>query len=118
MSQPQFLADHDLNEHIVEGLLRREPALRIVRAREVGMAQRPDAEVLEYAAAHGLILVSHDVNTMTAAAYERIAAGLPVAGLVMARQSDPVGAVIDDLVLIWSSSESDEWKDVVIFLPL
>lgn len=27
MSRPRFLADHDLNEHIIDGVLRREPAL-------------------------------------------------------------------------------------------
>jgi hypothetical protein len=27
MSRPRFLADNDLNEHIVDGVLRREPTL-------------------------------------------------------------------------------------------
>ena len=49
MSRPRFLADHDLNEHIVNGAHRREPTLEIVRARDVGMHACPDAEVLEYA---------------------------------------------------------------------
>jgi hypothetical protein len=46
MSRPRFLADHDLNEQIVTAVLRREPALEFVRARDVGMSERPDAEVL------------------------------------------------------------------------
>ena len=36
MSRPRFLADHDLNEHIVAGVLRREPTLEWVRVRDVG----------------------------------------------------------------------------------
>jgi len=43
MSRPRFLADHDLNDHIVDGLLRREPVLEFVRAREAGIADLPDA---------------------------------------------------------------------------
>jgi hypothetical protein len=31
MSRPGFLADHDLNEHIVHGALRREPAIEFIR---------------------------------------------------------------------------------------
>jgi hypothetical protein len=118
MSQPQFLADHDLNEHIVAGILRREPALILIRARDIGMHERSDAEVLEYAAEQQLIVVSHDVNTMPAAAFTRIRTGLPVAGLLMVKQSDPVGIIIDDLILIWSASEAEEWQNQVCFLPL
>jgi hypothetical protein len=32
MSRPRFLADHDLNEHIVDGTLRREPGVEFLRA--------------------------------------------------------------------------------------
>lgn len=76
-----ILAGHDLNEHIVHGVRRRESAVTFLRAREVGVHERPDAEVLEYAAMHQLIVVSPDVNTMPAAAYSRIRVGMPVAGL-------------------------------------
>jgi hypothetical protein len=46
MSQPRFLADHDLNEHIVSGVLRREPGVGFLRARGLGLAERKDIEVL------------------------------------------------------------------------
>jgi predicted nuclease of predicted toxin-antitoxin system len=83
MSRPKFLADHDLNEHIVAGVIRRAPSAEFRRVREIGLQDHPDAEVLEYAVAHGFIVVSHDMNTMPAAAYDRVAAGKPVAGLLM-----------------------------------
>ena len=118
MSRPRFLADHDLNEHIVHGVLRREPAIEFVRVRDVGLHEHSDAEVLEYAAIHQLIVVSHDVNTMTAEAYARIREAAPAAGLLLVKQSDPVGRVIDDLILIWSTSEAEEWQNAVSFLPL
>lgn len=118
MTRPRFLADHDLNENIIDGVLRREPALEFIRVREVGLADRPDPEVLEFAAAQGLILVSHDVNTMPAHAHARLGAGLPLAGLFMAKQMDPIRPIIDSLVLIWSASEADEWQSQVCFLPL
>lgn len=98
MTRPRFLADHDLNDHIVDGVIRREPAAEFVRARDVGMAQRTDADVLSYAAAHGL--------------FE------PMPGLLMVQQSKAVGAVIDSIVLIWSASEFEEWSGQIAFLPL
>jgi predicted nuclease of predicted toxin-antitoxin system len=118
MSRPRFLADHDLNEHIVHGVLRREPAIEFLRVRDVALHEHSDAEVLAYAATHQLLVISHDVNTMPAAAYARIETGSPVAGVLMVKQSEPVGRVIDDLILLWSTSEAEEWQNAVAFLPL
>jgi hypothetical protein len=118
MSRPRYLADHDLNEHIIDGVLRREPVIEFIRARDVGLADRPDPEVLEYAAAEGLIIVTHDVNTMPGHAYARLADSQPVAGLFMVKQTATIGPIIDSLVVIWSASEAEEWHDQVAFLPL
>jgi predicted nuclease of predicted toxin-antitoxin system len=118
MSRPRFLADHDLNEQIVDGLLRREPAIDIIRVREVGLRERPDDEVLKYAADQRLLVVSHDVNTMTAAAYARIEAGEPMPGLLMVRQTEPIAPIIESVLLIWTASEMEEWDGQVWFLPV
>jgi hypothetical protein len=118
MSRPRFLADHALNEHIVVGVRRREPTIEFGRVRDLGMSDRPDAEILEYADQQRLLIVSHDVNTMPAAAYARLAAGKTIAGLLMVQQTDPVGAIIENLLLIWSASEAEEWNNQVCFLPL
>jgi hypothetical protein len=45
-------------------------------------------------------------------------AGQKMSGLLMVKQSDPVGPVIASLVLIWSASEAEEWENYVCFLPL
>ena len=117
MNRPRFLADHDLNEHIIIGVRRREPTIEFVRVRDLGMQDRPDADVLEYADQEGLIVISHDVNTMPAEAYARLAAGKTIAGLLMVQQTESVGAIIESLFLIWSASGAEEWKSQVYFLP-
>jgi len=50
MSRPRFLADQDFNEHIIRGVLRREPVIDLVRLRDVGLERHPGAEILAYAA--------------------------------------------------------------------
>ena len=90
MSRPRFLADNDLNDAIVVGVLRREPAAEFARLRDLGLATRSDAEVLDFAARENWIVVSHDVNTMREAASTRLAAGLPMNGLLLAHQRTPV----------------------------
>jgi hypothetical protein len=118
VSRPRFLADHDLNEHIIVGVQRRESAIEFSRARDIRMSNSSDAEILEYADRHGFIVVSHDVNTMPAEAYARLAAGKTIAGLLMVQQTHPAGLIIENLTLIWSASEAEEWKNQVCFLPL
>ena len=118
MRRPRFLADHDLNEHIVTGVRRRAAGVEFRRVRDVGLDGRTDPEVLAYAAEQRLLVVSHDVNTMPAHVRRRLTAGLPVAGLLTVRQTAPVADVIDSLVLVWSSSEAEEWQGQIAFLPL
>jgi hypothetical protein len=118
VSRPRYLADNDLREQIIIGVLRRAPDVEFLRARDLGLANLPDAVVLAYAARQGLVVVSHDVNTMSATAYERLAAGQEIHGLLIARQTGNLGAVVDSLVLIATSSESEEWRGRVVFLPL
>ena len=117
MSRPRFLTDHDLNEHIVTGVIRQELAIEITRVRDLGMNELSDVEILEFAARESWLVVSHDVNTMPTAAYARLTAGLSFPGLFMVQQSLQIRPVIESIVLIWSASELEEWKDQVVFLP-
>lgn len=118
MSRPVFLFDHDVNEDVVKGIGRREPAIELSRARDHGIHELPDDEVLDFAGTQGWVLVSHDVNTMSAAAYRRIAAGGRMSGLVLAPQNIEVRKAIEDLLLIWVATEAEEWADQVAYLPI
>ncbi len=118
MSRPRFLADHDLNEHIVAGVLRQEPAVEFLRVRDLGMSEEPDEILLDYAEESGLLIVSHDVNTMPAAAYARLSDGKSFPGVLMVQQTLPIAPMIESLILIWSGSELEQWRDQVVFLPL
>jgi predicted nuclease of predicted toxin-antitoxin system len=118
MSRPRFLADNDLNDAIVRGTLRREPAIEFSRLRELGLERLPDADVLRFAAREGWIVVSHDVSSMTAAAYALLAGNEPISGLLLVHQAGAIAPILDSLVLIWSASEGEEWFGVVEFLPM
>lgn len=118
MSTVRFLADHDLNDHIVTGIRRRELAIEFLRVRELGFHTRSDSGLLDFANQEHLLVVSHDVNTMTAAASQRLAESRGIAGLLMIPQSMPVNEVIESLLLIWSATESNDWRDQIVFLPL
>jgi len=65
----RFAVDENFNTHIVNGVLRRKSDVDIVRVRDVGLGGADDPAVLQWAADGGRVLLTHDVNTMTAVAY-------------------------------------------------
>ncbi len=118
MTQPRFLADEDLRGSIVRAVRRLEPAVVIKTVVEEGLSGIDDEDVLQYAWNHRWLLISHDVNTMKATAELRISDGRSVHGLFLVPQIRPIKPVADSLVLIWSASEFEEWRDRIVYLPL
>ncbi len=55
---------------------------------------------------------------MKAFAERRIAEGYRIHGLFLAPQSRSTRTVAENLVLIWSASEFEEWRDRIVYLPL
>lgn len=116
MSRPRFLADEDLRFEIVLAVRRLEPAVDISTVVELGRAGLSDADVLQFAQANGLLVISHDVNTLKAEAEHRISDGRGVAGLFLTAQRKPTRAVAESIVLIWAASEAEEWTDRIVFI--
>ena len=96
----KFLADETFDNTIIRGLLRRNPNVDVVSARDVGLAGKDDPTVLEWAAQENRILLSHDVTTITRYAYERIAAGQVMTGVIEVTFDASIGRVIEDLLFI------------------
>ena len=114
----RFLADENFDNRIVRGLLRRLPQIDIARVQDVGLTATDDREILAWAAAENRILLTHDVATMTAFAYERITEKLPMAGIFEVPQTLSIGEAIEELILVSEYSLENEWENQVRFLPL
>ena len=81
----RLLADENFNASIVRGLVRRLPHLDIVRAQEVGLGGADDPSVSAWAAQDGRVLLTHDVRTVTKFAWDRVARGDLMPGVVEVR---------------------------------
>jgi predicted nuclease of predicted toxin-antitoxin system len=111
-------ADENLDNAIVRGLRHRNPLVDIVRVQDIGLSGADDPTVLEWAAAAGRILVTHDGSTIVRYAYERVRRGQLMTGVVVVRLSSRVGQVIDDLIRLTECTEAAEWQGTVQYLPL
>lgn len=114
----RFLADENFNHRIVLGLRRRDDAIDIALVQDVGLRTVDDPALLEWAAEAGRILLTHDVATIPDYAHERVAAGLPMPGVLVARSTLEIASAIEDLLLVAGASNPDEWANVVRYLPL
>jgi len=114
----QFLADENLNRKIVQGMQRQEPGVDIVRVQDTEIYEADDPTVLEWAAQENRILLTHDKSIMSDFAYERIKDGKPMPGVILVRQTAPIGQIIEDLLIVIGASEVAEYENKVTYLPL
>lgn len=114
----RLLADENFNHDILRGLRLRLPGLDCVIVQQTALRGAKDPPLLEWAAAQGRILLTHDLKTIPKYAYERIAAGLPMPGVLAISNDLPVGQAIEELLLVIECSEQSEFDDRVTHLPL
>lgn len=114
----RLAADENFNYTIVRGLLRRAPQLDIVRIQDVDLSRADDPTVLEWAAQEGRVLLTHDVETLTFYAYERVRNGQVMPGVFEVSRKIALGQVIDDVLLLVEASNHGEWEGLIRYLPL
>lgn len=114
----KLLADENFDNRILRGLRRKQSDLDIVRVQDTEIYQADDPTVLEWAAKEARVLLTHDVNTIPKYAYERIAEGKPMAGVIVVKDSAAIGDVIEDIHLSIGISDDEEFENQVLYLPL
>jgi predicted nuclease of predicted toxin-antitoxin system len=109
--------DENFDHHILRALLRRVPNLDARTVTSAGLSGADDPTVLEWAAREGRVLLTHDVRTMTRFAYERVARGESMPGVIEVRARAPIAEVLDDLLLVVNCSVAGDFRDRVFYVP-
>ena len=94
-----FLADENFNRHILTGLLRRNPRIRVIRAQDAGLTGTDDKALLEWAAQHGRVLLTHDVQTPIGFGWERVRSGMPMSGVIVVGRGVRISEAVEELLL-------------------
>ena len=113
----RFQADADLDGRILRGLRRTSLEIEIRTAFDAGFEGLKDPEVLRLASESGRVLVSQDRRTMPGH-FARYIERARSPGVILLREAIPIAAAIEELVLIWSASEGDEWLNRLVWIPL
>ncbi len=114
----RLATDADVHGDIIRGLRRRLSELDLLRAQDAMPEGAPDPAILAWAAGENRILITNDRNTMVGFAYERVAAGEAVPGLIVTTNEQAIGSAIDDILLIAEFMPEEEIRNqIVVFLP-
>jgi hypothetical protein len=115
----KWLADENLHNDIIRGLLRRRPDLDIVRAQDIPSAKGQSDLILLARAAHDdRILLTHDVSTMIPAMQEQQQNDIPCGFIVFVPDSMAIGTAIENILLLDECATAADWASGVLYLPL
>jgi predicted nuclease of predicted toxin-antitoxin system len=114
----RFLSDENFNGDIVRGLFLRQSNLDLVRVQDVGLRELDDPAILNWAADNERILLTHDRATMPDFAYDRLSKGQQMSGVFLINDRMPIRQAIDELLLLNTCSQQEEWKGIILYLPL
>ncbi len=76
-----------------------------------------DPALLDWAASQRRTMVSHDVNSITRFANERIKLGMPMTGVIIVPDDLEIGRAIADLEIIVECATTVDLVDQIQFLP-
>ena len=114
----RLASDADVHGDIIRGLRRRSSDIDLVRAQEALPEGTPDTEVLAWAARQNRVLITNDRNTMVGLAYQRVAQGESVPGVIATINDQSIGDAIEDILFIAECMLEEEIEgQVVVFLP-
>jgi hypothetical protein len=115
----RLASDVDVHGAIIRGLRHRLPDIDLLRTQDALSERTPDVDVLAWAATENRVLITNDRNTMVGLAYQRVADGLPMPGLIVTTNEQSIGSAIDDIILMVECISGQEFRDqIAIFLPL
>jgi hypothetical protein len=122
VNQVEFLLDEDVPENVLGALNGAEPSIAV---RKIGVHPHAppkgtlDPAVLASAEAEGLALVTFDKTTMPDHVADHLAAGKHTWGVFIFPNGNQLsaGRIAEELVLVWTASQRDEWVDRIEYLP-
>ncbi|MGM0576103.1 MAG: DUF5615 family PIN-like protein [Myxococcota bacterium] len=114
----RFLLDENVARAVGTALRRRSPDTQTLRVGDGVPIGAPDSEVLAFAEEQRAFLVTKDRRTMPLEIAEHQARGGATWGVALLRRQASLGEVIADLVLIAEASQPEEWRDVLLYVPL
>ena len=120
MSEIRYLLDENVAPFFRTELLKRAPKLVVWKVGDPGAPPRgsSDPEILQWCEENSFILVTNNRKSMPRHLRALLAAGQHIPGIFELNPGMRVVETADELILIWGASDANEYRDLIIYLPL
>jgi hypothetical protein len=114
------LLDENVDPLLRRELLRHEPALVIWRIGNPGTPPLGtlDPDILRWCEENAFILVTNNRASMPQHLRDHLSEGRHIPGILVLNVNMSLGEIIEVLLLIWSASTMEEYRDTILYLPL
>lgn len=115
----RFLLDENLSPRLKVALLRLNPAIDVRRVGDPDAPPlgTPDPDVLHHLDLFQRILVTDNRKSMPEHLEAHWASGGHIWGLFWVRSKIPIGQLAQELLLVWETTEAEEWIDRLDWIP-
>ena len=120
MKTVHYLLDENLDPIFRAELFRREPEMVVWRISDPNTPPRGtlDPEILQWCEENSFILVTNNRKSMPQHLQAHLAKQRHIPGIFELNPNMSIGETIDELVLIWLASDINQYRDLLLFLPL
>ena len=115
-----FLLDENLSPRLKLAVLRLNPKIDVLRVGDEGTPNfgTLDPEILIYLQKSKRILLTDNRKSMPEHLEAHWADNGFIWGLFWLRPKATIRELAEDIVLIWETTDAEEWKDKLIWIPL
>lgn len=122
MSQVTFLLDEQIPTSVGDALVALEPAIlfrQVGAYPDVPAKGTLDPDVLIFAEEAGFALITFDKRSMRTHVATHLAAGHHTWGVFIFPNGKALsaGRIAEELLMVWTASQAEEWIDQIEFLP-
>lgn len=116
----RYLLDEHIDPLLRRELLRAAPDLEVWIIGDPGAPRRGtlDPDILIWCEANNFCLVTNNRKSMPRHLVDHLATGRHIPGIFVVNLSMSMGHIIDELVLIAGAAADDEFRDLILYLPL
>lgn len=116
----QYLLDENVDPLYRRELLQQDVTMVVWRVGDVGAPPRGtlDPEILVWCQENSFILVTNNRKSMPPHLQDHLAQGNHIPGILVLNDDMSIGDAIEQLALIWAASLPEEYRDLIIYLPL
>lgn len=120
MSEIRYLLDENVDPILRQELLRLEPTLTVWQVGMLGSPKlgTPDPEILIWCEENEFILVTNNRKSMSGHLQQHLAKNRHATGIFTLSENMNLGETIEELLLIASASSAEEYRNLILYLPI